>query len=258
LFFFFFAPQFKFNLMKYLLFTSFFMVSTLFYGQNGFNVAVDFSGLNNSRTVNYYVYTNAYNANLEYDTSVLFGYPEKRNGLRSVSDNNFIGISADYTYFFTDHIFGGVGLGYHFSSQGLGSMWSYFGQLGGQFGIEKIEKLKFEPSLRLGYRVASLLSYTSTSAGDYEPYFLQSLEYSIGIANYMIGLDFRTKYQITDNFDVFLSVGGVISPSKRYEIPVGNLPLFQQSADGSLSNPTRYLYKTLGMSSFNVSLGVSF
>ena len=76
------------------------MVSTLFYGQNGFNVAVDFSGLNNSRTVNYYVYTNAYNANLEYDTSVLFGYPEKRNGLRSVSDNNFIGISADYTYFF--------------------------------------------------------------------------------------------------------------------------------------------------------------
>ena len=243
--------------MKYLLFTSFFMVSTLFYGQNGFNVAVDFSGLNNSRTVNYYVYTNAYNANLEYDTSVLFGYPEKRNGLRSVSDNNFIGITADYTYFFSDHIFGGVGLGYHFSSQGLGSMYSYFGQLGGQFGINKIENLKFEPSLRLGYRVASLVSYRPTSAGDYEPAF-QSSDFTIGIANYMIGLDFRTKYQVSDKFGVFLSVGAVLSPSKKYKIYTGSVPLFQIDYDGNLSNPTRNLTRELGMSAINVSLGVNF
>ena len=243
--------------MRILLFASFFSGSLFSYGQNGFNVGIDFSGLNNSRSVNYYAYTNAYNSNLEYDTSVLFGYPEKRNGLSSVSDNNFIGVSADYTYFFTDHIFGGVGLGYHFSSQGLGSMWSYFGQLGGQFGIEKIEKLKFEPSLRLGYRVASLVSYRPTSVGDYEPAF-QSSDFTIGIANYMIGLDFRTKYQITDNFGVFLSVGAVLSPSKKYNIYTGNVPLFQLDYNGNLSNPTRNLTRELGMSAINATLGVSF
>ncbi len=69
----------------------------------------------------------------------MYGYPEKRNGLRSVSDNNFIGISADYTYFFTDYIFGGDGLGYHFSSQGLGSMWSY--RKKGLFELLQAEKL---------------------------------------------------------------------------------------------------------------------